>query len=161
VAGFQVLIIVGWTPNSDESSASVFSPDSAAIATRLLNSALCCFLFTPTSHASLDRSALSLSDCPENRSRRTLEGLGNWTIEIVKRSDTANGLILLPRRWATLPKVPRARARGMTVEGMERTIAWLNRNRRLPKDVEATIESSVTWHYIASVELMSRRLAAV
>ena len=37
---------------------------------RALNSALCCFLFTPTFHASSDRSALSLSDCPENRSRR-------------------------------------------------------------------------------------------
>jgi transposase len=90
-----------------------------------------------------------------------LEALGNWTIEIVKRSDTAKGFILLPRRWATLPKVPRARARGMAVEGVERTIAWLNRNRRLAKDVEATIESSVTWLYIASVKLMSRRLAAV
>src|SRR3954466_10023747 len=49
---------VGWTPNSDDSSARVFSPDSAAIAARALNSALCCFLFTPTSHAPLDRSAL-------------------------------------------------------------------------------------------------------
>src|SRR6266480_5952928 len=67
---FQALIIVGWTPNSDDSSARVFSPDSAAIAARALNSALCCFLFTPTSHTSLDRSALSLFDCPENRSRR-------------------------------------------------------------------------------------------
>jgi hypothetical protein len=28
-------------------------------------------------------------------------------------------------------------------------------------DVEATIESSVTWLYIASVKLISRRLAAV
>ena len=73
-----------------------------------------------------------------------LEGLGNWTIEIVKRSDAAKGFILLPRRWA-----------------VERTIAWLNRNRRLAMDVEATIESSVTWLYIASVKLMSRRLAAV
>jgi transposase len=73
-----------------------------------------------------------------------LEGLGNWTIEIVKRSDAAKGFILLPRRWV-----------------VERTIAWLNRNRRLAKDVEATIESSVTWLYIASVTLMSRRLAAV
>lgn len=36
----------------------------------------------------------------------------------------------------------------------------LKRNRRLAKDVEATIESAVTWLYIASVKLMSRRLAA-
>jgi hypothetical protein len=41
---FQVLITVGRTLNSDDNSASVFSPDSAAIATRTLNSALCCFL---------------------------------------------------------------------------------------------------------------------
>jgi transposase len=89
-----------------------------------------------------------------------LKELGTWTIEIVKRSDAAKGFVLLPRRWATLPKVPRAHARGMAVEGVERTFAWLNRNRRLAKDVEATIESSVTWLYIASVKLMSRRLTA-
>ena len=43
---------------------------------------------------------------------------------------------------------------------VERTIVWLNRNRRLAKDVERTIESAETWFYIASVKLMSRRLAA-
>ena len=67
---------------------------------------------------------------------------GDWTIEIVKRSDAAKGFVLLPRRWV-----------------VERTFAWLNRNRRLAKDFEATIESAVTWLYIASVKLMSRRLA--
>jgi transposase len=71
-----------------------------------------------------------------------LKELGDWTIEIVKRSDAAKGFVLLPRRWV-----------------VERTFAWLNRNRRLAKDVEATIESSVTWLYIASVKLMSQRLA--
>src|SRR5712671_6047194 len=70
---FQLLIIVGCTPNSTDSSARVFSPESAAIATRALKSALCCFLFTPTFHASLDRSAFSLSHCPKNRSRRTFK----------------------------------------------------------------------------------------
>lgn len=71
-----------------------------------------------------------------------LENHGDWTIEIVKRSDAAKGFVLLPRRWV-----------------VERTFAWLNRNRRLAKDVETTIESAVTWPYVASVKLMSRRLA--
>lgn len=71
-----------------------------------------------------------------------LKDHGEWTIEIIKRSDAAKGFVLLPRRWV-----------------VERTIAWLNRNRRLAKDVERTIESAVTWLYIASVKLMSRRLA--
>ena len=68
--------------------------------------------------------------------------IGSWTIEIVKRSDAAKGFKLLPRRWV-----------------VERTIAWLNRNRRLAKDFEATIESAETWLMIASVKLLSRRLA--
>jgi transposase len=78
---------------------------------------------------------------------KKLEGalakLGKWTIEIIKRSDAAKGFVLLPRRWV-----------------VERTIAWLNRNRRLAKDVERTVESAETWLYIASVKLMSRRLGA-
>ena len=73
--------------------------------------------------------------------KSALQTLGKWTIEIVKRSDTAKGFVLLPRRWV-----------------VERTLAWLNRNRRLAKDFEATIESATTWLYIASVKLMSRRL---
>jgi len=72
-----------------------------------------------------------------------LKDQGDWTIEIINRSDTAKGFVLLPRRWV-----------------VERTFAWLNRNRRLAKDVEATTESAVTWLYIASVKLMSRRLAS-
>lgn len=72
-----------------------------------------------------------------------LETLGDWTVEIVKRSDAARGFVLLPRRWV-----------------VERTFAWLNRNRRLAKDFEATLESAVTWLSIASVKLMTRRLAA-
>jgi hypothetical protein len=77
-----------------------------------------------------------------------------------KRSDAAKGgFVLLPRRWATVPKVPRATACGMAAEGVERTFAWLNRNRRLAKDVEASVESAVNWLFIASVKLMSRLAA--
>ena len=71
-----------------------------------------------------------------------LAQIGTWSLEIIKRSDSAKGFELLPRRWV-----------------VERTIAWLNRNRRLAKDVEATIESAVAWVMGASIKLLSRRLA--
>jgi len=74
--------------------------------------------------------------------RHALAQIGSWTVEIIKRSDAAGGFELLPRRWV-----------------VERTIAWLNRNRRLAKDFETSIESATTWLYIASVKLIARRLA--
>jgi transposase len=73
-----------------------------------------------------------------------LIGEGDWTIEIIKRSDTAQGFELLPRRWV-----------------VERTFAWLNRNRRLSKDFEETLESSTAWLFMASVQLMVRRIATL
>jgi transposase len=74
--------------------------------------------------------------------RDALAKFGNWTIEIVKRAADAAGFQLLPRRWV-----------------VERTFAWLNRNRRLAKDFEASIASAKAWVYIASVQLLIRRLA--
>ena len=74
--------------------------------------------------------------------RDALAKLGNWTIEIVKRAADAAGFKLLPRRWV-----------------VERTLAWLNRNRRLAKDFETSIASAKAWVYIASVQLLIRRLA--
>jgi transposase len=71
-----------------------------------------------------------------------LASLGQWRLQIVRRNEFAKGFTLLPRRWV-----------------VERTIAWLNRNRRLAKDFEATIESATAWVMIASVKLLSRRLA--
>jgi putative transposase len=67
---------------------------------------------------------------------------GNWTIEIVKRAADAIALNCLPRRWV-----------------VERTFAWLNRNRRLAKDFEASIASAKAWVYIASLQLLAWRLA--
>ena len=66
---------------------------------------------------------------------------GNWTIETVKRSPDAVGFQLMPRRWV-----------------VERTLAWFNRNRRLTEDFEASIASAKAWVYIASVQLLIRRL---
>ncbi len=71
-----------------------------------------------------------------------LTALGQWTIEIVKRSDTARGFVLLPRRWV-----------------VERTFAWLGRCRRLAKDFEASVASAEAWIWIAHVRLLSKRLA--
>ncbi len=70
-----------------------------------------------------------------------LDKIGRWTIEVIKRSDAASGFLVLPRRWV-----------------VERTFAWLNRNRRLAKDFEATLESALAWLFLASVKLLMRRL---
>lgn len=76
--------------------------------------------------------------------RDALAKIGKWTLEIIKRSDTAKGFVLLPRRWV-----------------VERTLAWLNRNRRLAKDFERTIESATAWLFLASIQLMTRRTARI
>jgi transposase len=70
-----------------------------------------------------------------------LAKMGRWRVEIVKRSDSASGFVVLPRRWV-----------------VERALAWLNRNRRLAKDFEASIESALAWLFLASVKLLMRRL---
>jgi putative transposase len=41
---------------------------------------------------------------------------------------------------------------------VERTLAWLNRNRRLGKDFETAVASAETWVYLASIQLIARRL---
>ncbi|UPU01501.1 IS5 family transposase (plasmid) [Bradyrhizobium barranii subsp. apii] len=76
--------------------------------------------------------------------KAVLEKIGRWTVEIIKRSDAAQGFEVLPRRWV-----------------VERTFAWLGRNRRLAKDFERTIESATAWLFLASVQLMTRRIAAI
>jgi putative transposase len=61
-------------------------------------------------------------------------------LEIVKR--TGPGFRLLKRRWI-----------------VERTFAWLGRNRRLSKEYEETVESSEAFVKLAMIHLMARRLA--
>jgi putative transposase len=69
-------------------------------------------------------------------------GRDDWTVEIIKRSDTAKGFEVLPHRWV-----------------VERAFAWLGRCRRLAKDWERSTESSTAWAFISSIRLMTRRLA--
>jgi transposase len=74
--------------------------------------------------------------------REALTAMGKWTVEIIKRSDTAKGFEVLPRRWV-----------------VERTFAWLGRCRRLAKDWEKSIQSSTAWTLIASIRMLTRRTA--
>ena len=74
--------------------------------------------------------------------RQAMRGLGDWTIEIVKRSDQAKGFVVLPKRWV-----------------VERTFAWLGRCRRLAKDWEKSLESATAWAQIASIRMLTRRIA--
>jgi transposase len=62
-------------------------------------------------------------------------------IEIIKRSDTAVGFNVLPRRWV-----------------VERTLAWLNRCRRLCKDFENLTRNALAFLRLATIRLMLRRL---
>jgi transposase len=74
--------------------------------------------------------------------KNALTEIGDWTIEVIKRSDRVKGFVVLPRRWV-----------------VERTFAWLNRNRRLAKDFEQTIASATAWLFMASVQMLARRIA--
>ena len=76
--------------------------------------------------------------------RDALEGHGDWTIEIIKRSGTAKGFELLPRRWV-----------------VERTFAWLGRCRGLAKDWDLSLESSTARALVASIRLMTRDVTPV
>ena len=67
----------------------------------------------------------------------------NWVLQIVKRSDDVAGFQVLPRRWV-----------------VERTLAWLSRNRRLSKDYERLPQTSEAFCYLAMSHLMLKRLAS-
>jgi transposase len=62
-------------------------------------------------------------------------------LAIVKRSDTAKGFVVVPKRWI-----------------VERTIAWLNRCRRLAKDWENLNRKGLAFLRLASIRLMLRKL---
>jgi putative transposase len=80
---------------------------------------------------------------------RGYSGLENWILNhcnsillIVKRPKGSKGFVLLPRRWV-----------------VERTFAWLGRNRRLSKAYDFLTTTSKTWMSMANVALILKRLA--
>ena len=70
--------------------------------------------------------------------RRVCRGI---QVEIAKRSDQTTGFAVLPKRWI-----------------VERTIAWLNRCRRLAKDWECRSRKALAFLRLASIRLMMRKL---
>ncbi len=78
-----------------------------------------------------------------------------WTVEIVRK----------PRRWVrcAIDAEPPPMPAGFQVLPrrwvVERTFAWLGRNRRLSKDYEALAATEEAWIYVAMSRLMVARLA--
>ena len=62
-------------------------------------------------------------------------------IEIVTRQDQRQGFVVLPKRWI-----------------VERTLAWLNRCRRLAKDFENRLRYALAFVHLAAIRLMVRKL---
>ena len=67
--------------------------------------------------------------------------INRLSIDIIKRCNTGK-FVVLPHRWI-----------------VERTLAWLNRCRRLAKDWEASIASAEAWMVVSSIRRMTRRIA--
>jgi len=65
---------------------------------------------------------------------------GCWRIEIVKRTDL-HRFIVLPKRWV-----------------VERTFAWISRNRRLARDFERYATTVAAFVRLAMIRLMLKRL---
>ncbi len=66
---------------------------------------------------------------------------GSWELEIVERDPEVQGFAVQPRRWV-----------------VERSFAWLVRNRRLRIDDERKVQTSETLIEVAFIRLLLRRL---
>jgi len=65
----------------------------------------------------------------------------DFVVEIVRRSDTAKGFEVIPKRWV-----------------VERSIGWLTRYRRLVRDYEERIDVSEAMIFMAMGNLLLRRI---
>jgi len=74
--------------------------------------------------------------------RGALRRSGRWTVEIIKRSDTAKGFEVLPRRWV-----------------VERTFAWLNRLPQTRQGLRGNDRKRRSMLFIAHIRVLTRKLA--
>jgi len=68
---------------------------------------------------------------------------GGWELEIVERELGTHGFQVQPRSWI-----------------VERSFAWLSRNRRLAKDDERKVQTSETLLDLVAIRLLVCRLAS-
>jgi transposase len=73
---------------------------------------------------------------------RTVAATGCWKIQIIKRSDL-HRFVVLPQRWI-----------------VERTLAWISRNRRLAHDFERYATTVAAFVRLAMIRIMLKRLTA-
>jgi putative transposase len=74
---------------------------------------------------------------------RWCEEQGGWELQVVERDRGSEGFSVLAHRWI-----------------VERTFAWLVKNRRLSKDYERKVQTGETFIKVAMIRLMLRRLAS-
>jgi transposase len=65
---------------------------------------------------------------------------GTWKLEIVKRTEL-HRFVVLPKRWV-----------------VERSFAWISRNRRLARDFERHARTGAAFIRLAMIRVMLRRL---
>jgi transposase len=72
--------------------------------------------------------------------KRAVAATGTWKLSIVKRNDP-HRFVVLPKRWI-----------------VERTLAWISRNRRLARDFERYGRTATAFVRLAMIRLMLKRL---
>ena len=98
--------------------------------------------FFDHARAASSPSSSASSPTPATRGERwqAVAKTGSWTLEIVKRND-AHRFVVLPKRWI-----------------VERTLAWISRNRRLARDFERYARTVAAFVRLAMIRIMLRRL---
>ncbi len=71
---------------------------------------------------------------------RAAANSGTWIIDIVKRNEL-HKFVVVPKRWI-----------------VERTLAWISRNRRLARDFERYASTVAAFVRLAMIKIMLRRL---
>ncbi len=78
------------------------------------------------------------------RPRKRLGGATPIAIEIVTGPPNQRGFIVQKRRWV-----------------VERTFAWLGRNRRLARDYERTASTALAFIVLAAAAVLMKRIGAI